>query len=273
MRWLICLVLLFPVWAVAAPLTATAVTDGADLTLSDGTTLHLAGLHAPYPGTDLARAATAQLAALTRNADLTLADPVTDRYGRTAADATATVPGAAPVWLPGALLQAGLAFVYPTGDEPRLADLRAAEQAARAANNGQGRGIWADPAYADLTPAQAKAHQGGFAFVAGPVVAVVKLKDRTYLNFSTDWHRDFSAVIAAHDNRAFAKAGLDLPGLRGKTVRLRGWIGRDFRPLMTVSQPAQIEIIAPVYQPCRRALIPCPSSPAALPSRSPAAIS
>jgi hypothetical protein len=138
------------------------------------------------------------------------------------------------------LLDQGLAFVYPpTGGEPGLYDLLQIEASARQA----GRGLWADPAFADLTPQQAAKHTGHYGFVAGRVMTAARVRNMIYLNFTADWRHDFTAEIAAHDLRAFRADGADPLDLKGRTIRLRGWILDKGRPLMQVTTPAQIDII------------------------------
>jgi hypothetical protein len=46
---------------------------------------------------------------------------------------------------------------------------------------------------------------------------------RIYLNFADDWRSDFTISIE-QDVPALAAAGIDLKGLAGKPVRVRGWI-------------------------------------------------
>ena len=65
-----------------------------------------------------------------------------------------------------------------------------------------------------------------------------------YLNFSDNWRKDFTATIATHDLRAFRDAGIDPLTYQGKRIRVRGWIKRDYGPVIAVTDPARIDIIA-----------------------------
>ena len=76
------------------------------------------------------------------------------------------------------------------------------------------------------------------------VVAVAAVGRRVYLNFGLDWRTDFTAVVAAKKAPAFAAAGIELARLAGRAVRLRGWIRRRNGPALTLTHPAQIELLA-----------------------------
>lgn len=215
-------------------LLATKIISGDEIALSDGTTLKLTSIKAPG---DKAKE---RLQAFTTNAELILENTSTDRYGRKLADAY-VVTGKKDIWLQGEMVKTGLAFVYsPLGDEPYLDELMVLEKTARAAK----RGLWADPAYADLTPEGAEKHYGQFAFVSGKILNAVKVKGKTYLNFGPDWRTDFTVMVAGRDARKFKKAKIDLLDSKDKTIRVRGWIKREFGPMIVVTDPTQIEISA-----------------------------
>lgn len=212
-----------------------AALSGDVLQLEDGRAVCLAGIAAAQEAwAEKARHTLQELAA---GGVIALENSATDRYGRTAAQVYATANGK-KIWLQGEMLRQGLAFIYPSGSEAQLADMRAIEEKARRAETG----VWADPAYADKN-AQEKMEEGAFGFVTGKVVDAARVKDRVYLNFGPDWRTDFTVAIAAHDLRAFAAAGIDPLTLKGKTIRVRGWIKHEFGPMIEAAGPAQIEIL------------------------------
>ena len=74
---------------------------------------------------------------------------------------------------------------------------------------------------------------------------VAEVRGRIYLNFGDDWRRDFTVRIAPRDKRAFARAGLDLLALEGRTIRVRGWIKWRDGPMIDATHPEQIELVTP----------------------------
>lgn len=227
------LALLFLLVCPSLPALAAEAVAGDVLKLEDGRMVRLLGIKAA------GEAAPGRLQALIENQPLILEGGAPDRYGRVAADVYAQGAGD-KIWLQGAMLQAGLAFVYPpTGTEPHLGDLLKLEREARQA----GRGVWGDAAYADWPAEKPGLGYGRFAFVRGKVVKAERVKNMIYLNFGDDWRTDFTIAIAAHDLRFFRTTGIDPLAYGGKTVRVRGWVKRNFGPMITVTHPAQIETL------------------------------
>ncbi|MDR3448209.1 MAG: thermonuclease family protein [Alphaproteobacteria bacterium] len=214
--------------AFAGDVTATRILSGDTLQLSDGRVLRLEGVKAVGP-----RAQEYLQASVGH--ELVLQDAVTDRYGRVAA--LVAVAGQQDT-LQDALVRQGLAFVYPAlGGEARLDAMLAEESAARARK----AGYWAD--HSDTPAAEAGNLIGRYGFVSGKILQAARVKNKVYLNFGADWRSDFTIAIAAHDLRAFKKAGIDPLALAGKNVRVRGWVKRDFGPMVTITDPHQIEIM------------------------------
>jgi len=221
---------LVPVMAEAAD-----AVSGDEIKLDDGRAVRLLGI------TAAGDAAKSRLQTLIDHQPITTEGDAVDRYGRIVADAYVQPGQGAKIWLQGDLLQQGLAFVYPpTGDEPHIADLFKFEHEARKAK----RGLWNDPAYADQNAAEPLTiRYGHFAFVAGKVVKAERIKNKIYLNFGEDWRDDFTITIMAHDLGAFEKANIDPLAYQGKILRVRGWVKRDFGPMVDVTNPAQIEML------------------------------
>jgi endonuclease YncB( thermonuclease family) len=228
--------------ASAADLIVTKIISGDELILSDGRDVKLEGIKAP--GADrpeFEKQARDLLHKLTQDSAIILGDVTTDRYGRSSAQIYALPKDGKKLWLQGEMLQAGMTFVYPpTGNETNLAEMQKAETTAYQAK----RGIWADAAYADLPAGNPDdIPYGQFAFVSGKVIKAERVKNKFYLNFGDDWHTDFTVQIAAHDMHFFKKADIDPADYAGKTIRVRGWVIRDFGPMITVTHPTQIELL------------------------------
>jgi endonuclease YncB( thermonuclease family) len=217
--------------ALAEDMTAKAnkALSGDEIALTDGRVVRLAEIKAAAPE------ARAFMQSTVVGHAVALREAATDRYGRIAA--TLYVDGQA-VSVQEALVTNGLAFVYPAvGDDALLDTLLVDEKAARVAK----RGWWAD--HADTSSDDAEKLYGSYGFVSGTVVKAERVKNKFYLNFGADWRTDFTIAVAAHDLRAFKKAGLDLETFEGKRVRVRGWVKRDFGPMITITDPHQIEVL------------------------------
>lgn len=196
--------------------------------LADGRAVRLAGL-TPLAASSVFPEGAARLSVLARG---------TDRWGRIAG---VLVPGeggwAESVNL--ALLRHGKAFALP-GDLPAdcFADARAAESEARAAR----RGIWAGDPVVQATDLDAlRAREGRFAIVAGTVRSVRQGRRQVFLNFGTFGTERFSVAVALARLDAFKAAGIDLPGLRGRPVELRGVVGAG--PSMEIQSPEALAVL------------------------------
>lgn len=115
-------------------------------------------------------------------------------------------------------------------------------------------GLWADPYYDPLradTPADILARRGRFALVEGDVVSVHGSGATLYVNFGRRWSDEFAVTIRKRNERKFAAAGLDVQGLSGRRVRVRGFIearggfaGSPWRaPWIEAARPEQIETV------------------------------
>ena len=225
---------------VVARQTVTRVERNGGLILDRGRAVVLEGIRLPLGDGTPPLLADEVLVALTRLASgpITFATtpPERDRYDRLRAQAFASV------WLQRALLERGLARVEIAPDRTGCASgLYDAESAARRA----GLGLWALPAYrvraADLG---LNADIGTFQVVEGIVANIGSGDGRSFIDFSIDWRRGFSAVIAGDDRKTFRRMGFDLAALRGRRIRLRGMVeDANGRPQIALANPAQIEML------------------------------
>tara|TARA_A100001037_G_scaffold275659_1_gene274358 strand:+ start:595 stop:819 length:225 start_codon:yes stop_codon:yes gene_type:complete len=74
-------------------------------------------------------------------------------------------------------------------------------------------------------------------------VAVVR--GRALLNFGENWKTDFTVSIAPRDWRRFIDAGISAADYRGLRIRVRDWLKSRNGPMIDVTHPEQIEILAP----------------------------
>jgi endonuclease YncB( thermonuclease family) len=221
--------------------TVQRVIDGRTFMLDDGREVRLAGIEVPVPATPApdpgagegrewavapggsgAKAALDALvggdAVLLRQAEIGV-----DRYGRLVAYASAVRDGD-EIFAQGEMIAAGFARVADTvGSRQCAADLIGREAIARKA----GLGLWADPYYEVLdahSVADLLARRGRFALVEGKVESVRESGATVYVNFGRHWSEDFAVTVAKRNQRNFAAAGVDLKGLVGRRVLVRGWI-------------------------------------------------
>lgn len=210
----------------------------------DGTNIvRLAGIDHPEPS-DAARSASqrneaeAALSQLVegRAACLTLADGRQDRYGRLLAQ----VHRDDGLWIQGELLRLGLARVHVTADTRALAsDMLEIEDKARRAR----RGLWSNPRLRVRSVGETGRDLGSFQLVEGQVLDAERRGDRWYLNFGDDWRSDFTVTIPASVLPDFAAAKLDLYSLKGRVIRIRGWIEELNGPMIEALIPEQIEVL------------------------------
>src|SRR5579864_9064499 len=227
---------------------AKRVIDGRTFMLDDGREIRLAAIEVPplEAGAAPGAAAKAALDALIGGDDIVLqrADAATDRYGRLVAYAYAMRDGE-ELFAQGELIASGFARVGDhAGGRSCAMELHKSENAARAAK----LGLWADSYYEVLkaeTAADVLARRGRFALVEGRVVSVRESGATIYVNFGRRWSEDFTVTVLKRNERNFTAAGLDLKGLAGRRIRVRGFVeargGTGRSPWIEAEYPEQIE--------------------------------
>ena len=84
---------------------------------------------------------------------------------------------------------------------------------------------------------------GAYVLVQGRVREVARVQDFVYLNFGPDWRRDFTVRAPAGFARRLAREGLDLAGLEGRNLLVRGPVFETNGPMIELVHPAQIEVL------------------------------
>lgn len=243
----------------AGQVVVTQVIDGDTLLLSDGRTVRLLGVTAPkFASVNTERVGARPLRAEQAKAELeTLVDGrtvviatdrrVEDRYGRLLAHVfledqpaeTEIVNG----WVQGSLVDAGLVRVSSFADNRTMVqDLLAREARARVA----GLGLWSDPAYRVRSASQPEdiaRRVGRFEIVEGTVLSVGEAGGRLFLNFGTDFAKDFTVVVVRRDFASFQSEGTDLKTFTNRKIRVRGWVELRGGPMMAATHPEQIELL------------------------------
>jgi len=232
--------------------TIVEILNTESLLLEDGRAIRLVGTLSPRTGTRWAQAmgleskimAALEARLLGKEVRLRIGSRERDRYGRLMTHVFVG-DGDDTVWVQEALVRGGLATVYSFSDNREcVRELQAVERVAREA----GAGFWEQGVFrvrdaADLDSLDGLAYS--FQIVEGRVEDVAESRGRVYLNFGEDWRTDFTATVAPSDRDSFNGSGVELLGLKGRTVRVRGWVERRNGPMIDVTHPEQIELIAP----------------------------
>lgn len=214
--------------------------------------LKLAGIILPEPPLNEAPKDSARLAeethrflsALLQGTRLnTLGTPVVDRHEREVAQVVLHKPGnKTRFWLQAKLIEAGHARVSPSDPASScVGELLKLESKARSAR----RGLWSSNHYAVREAWQTKRllkRENTFQLVTGKVRKVAKTKRFTYLNFGKNWRNDFTASIRTSVLKRMVKSGFSVEKLKGKRVRVRGWITYRNGPLIEVTNRHQLEL-------------------------------
>ena len=224
----------------------TDIVDGVTVELDNKTKVRLAGVWVPWetgtdPG-DNVKKATVLLKKTAYGRFVRLYQTKKQDVGRSnrMGQSVAQVERDDGMWLQGALLYSGLAFVMTSESNPELSrqmyDIESDARKRKA-------GLWGDGRWSVLQPDQVKAFVNEFRIVEGKVFSTAMRSNVFYINFSRDWKSDFTVSIPSDRRVAFARAGMNMQALNGKTIRVRGWV-RDYNgPMIEVTHPQQIEIL------------------------------
>lgn len=220
------------------------VNNGSNLTLESGLRVKLASLHTPRASEPWAEASKQGLMGLVqdRQVRLSYGDDPRDRYDRALAQVHTLRPdGQADLWIQAEMVRLGLARVMTwPGDRVDAGALLELEAEARS----RGRGLWTDASYTIRRPDPDPLAQyvDSFQIVEGIITQTAEVRGRTYLNFGADYRTDFTIAVARKNKRQFKS--VDLLGLEGARVRVRGWIELFNGPMIWISHPERLEILS-----------------------------
>lgn len=228
------------------------VLDAETIVLDDGSEVRLIGALAPrlpevaagapvWPPERDAEAALSELI-LGRSVELGFAGRRTDRHGRLLAHVFLN-SDAGRIWVQGHLLSHGHARAYGLPESTScLTELLAHERLAR-----EGRtGLWSNAAYQErgaYRTYELLRYRNTFQIVRGRVTNAAETKKYVYLNFGSDWRQDFTAGVPLRSVGRSPALLEWLKALKGRSVRVRGWIERRNGPFIEVTDPMQIEVV------------------------------
>ena len=239
------------------PHVVTRIEDARTLVADDGTRLHLASIlpasradiaaeTKQWPPADTARAA---LRRLVHNKSIVFVSEraALDRYGRRVGNALVRDAGdmLRERWVQARLVEMGHARVALSPETSSncaslLLNLEAMASEAR-------RGLWHNPAYRLRNahePRRLLRDRSTFQIVTGRVARVDARRGAVYLNFGSDWRRDFTVHLSWRQMRTWGINSAAVQKFTGRNIRIRGWIERRHGPLIRVWRPEQIELLA-----------------------------
>ncbi|MCB1539149.1 MAG: thermonuclease family protein [Alphaproteobacteria bacterium] len=224
----------------------TDVLDGVTIETDNKTKVRLTGIWVPWesaddPGETVRRAA-ALLKKVAQGRYVRLYQTKDGNVGRTnrMGQTLAQVERDDGMWLQGILLYEGLASVMTSESNPEMAprmyEVEADARRRRA-------GLWGDDRWRVLAPDEAKDYVNEYRIVEGKVYSTA-LRDNTFfINFGRDWRTDFTVAVPSTKRLEFAREGVNLMGLNGKALRVRGFIRNVNGALIEISHPEQIEVL------------------------------
>lgn len=144
------------------------------------------------------------------------------------------------IWVQGHMVENGFARVAPA---PRNFELSVPMYALEAKARKEKKGLWADDAYPVLQHTDAMQANGSFAVIEGTIQKAASVKNDVYLNFGSDWRKDFTIQVKPPVRKQLVHAGIDPLALNGKKVRVRGWVREYNGPLIELNHPASLELL------------------------------
>lgn len=208
--------------------------------------IRLVGIQAPklplgrrnfkqWPLADRAKAALEKLS-LGKRLSLSYGGRKMDRHGRLLAH----LRDEKGLWIQGALLAQGMARVYSFADNrARISEMLSRERDARR----EGRGIWSHPFYQIRKSDDLSQRINSFQIVEGRIMDVAKVGKKFFLNFGANWREDFTITVKGRALNLFTKSDFDLKTLKGRRIRVRGWLKSYNGPMINATHPEQIEVL------------------------------
>jgi micrococcal nuclease len=247
--------------------TVTRISGPQSMHLDDGSELVLAGVVLPtrldvndaLPAWPPQQAARRTLQDLLRGKSIALASPSKwpDRYARRRAQVFFEKAGSR-IWLQAYLVGLGQARVDVAAlTRPCANDLLRLEAVARQAK----RGLWRNAAYRIKSahePSQLLRYRSSFQIIEGTVAAVAQRRQRSYINFGSNQRRDFTVSFRSKLAAETAQSSPKIAELKGRKVRVRGWVTWRGGPFIEIRSMQQLEVLP--SQPVARA--PTPRMPA-----------
>ena len=114
------------------------------------------------------------------------------------------------------------------------------------------KGSWATGANGPFDARDVPMTESRYVLVEGRIARAAPTSIYWYANFGELYRRDFTVRIPKMEERAFIAAGLDLAGLGGRRVRVRGWLFEENGPMIEITHPLALEVLKSSGVPWRR---------------------
>lgn len=226
----------------AVPVKVQKVIDPLVFLGDDGALYEFVGLDIP-PGDEIVEEATKTMKSLLTGKELRLFLTKSKDLGRMTRTGHKLIHAEVrpdDVWVQGKLLAEGLARVRVVTSNPEMVkQMLAIEEKARS----EKRGLWADPRFAVFSPDAARSKINSFQIVEGEVYSVSTRDNEMFVNFDTDWKKDFSIGIPQPTRRELSKLFINPMMLTHKKIRVRGWLEDRNGPFITLDHPLQLEML------------------------------
>lgn len=144
------------------------------------------------------------------------------------------------LWIQASMVNRGLAILYPTATN---ADMNAALLTYEDQAIERKSGLW-EKELAIHSAESLKEKTKRFGIVEGKIYSAAMKNNIVYLNFSRNWKEDLTGRIKKENRIFFSRSGLNPLALNGKNVRMRGFVEDYNGPMITLTHPAQIQILS-----------------------------
>ncbi len=227
----------------STPLTADTIIDGMHFIATDKKIYTLPNIKIPENFSEIQVQAKSRLHDLIDKQRCTLFQtrtPDLGRMNRMGYSIAQLECGENKIWVSGQLVREGLAMVWPSPSNPELIpDLLKLEQLART----EKLGLWGEGKITIQNAESIKERLNSEQIIEAKVENAALTKENLYLNFSPDWKTDFTIGVSPQLQRDFARKHISLQSMRGKLVRVRGWVRSYNGPFIDLETPEQLELI------------------------------
>jgi len=141
------------------------------------------------------------------------------------------------LWIEAALVEAGAVRVQP----PLPPDLAAALLAREAEARRKRLGLWQSPLYAVRTPHELAHDSGSYVVVEARIDRVENRHGVIWLELG----EDAAARLDRPAHQLFTAAKQDPLAFAGQSLRLRGWVRWQGRPVLELTAPEAVETLEP----------------------------
>ena len=138
------------------------------------------------------------------------------------------------------LLAQGLAFVTPDPADPAQGEYLKNMLAIEARAQEHQHGFWGTTASPLTSVENIKYHNGHYRIVTGRVISVTNLRNKTYINYGSDYRTDFTVLITGRVRAKMKQTRAGLKQWENTLVSVRGIIIHQNGPMIIPLSPYDI---------------------------------